>query len=60
VPYSKYQVVERPFGVTVPLSVADVGVTELAPPVTLPGAAPVVKVRSAPLLVPASLVATTR
>ena len=39
VPYSKYQLVACPFGVTVPFSFADVGATELAAPVTAVGAA---------------------
>ncbi len=60
VPYSKYQVVARPFGSTVPVSVAEVGVTPVAAPVTAAGAAEVVKIPSAPRLVPAAFVATTR
>ena len=60
VPYSKNHVVERPLGSTVPFSVADVGVTLVAAPVTTPGGAGVVKMPSAPLLVPVLFVATTR
>jgi hypothetical protein len=47
-PYSKYHVVDRPLGLTVPFSVADVDVTLLAAPVTTAGAAEVVKIASAP------------
>jgi hypothetical protein len=60
VPYSKYQLVACPFGVTVPLSFADVSPMELADPVTAEGAVVVEKVWSAPRLVPASLLATRR
>ena len=60
VPYSKYHVVARPFGSTVPFSVAVVGVTPDAAPVTTAGADRVVKIPSAPRLVPAPFVATTR
>jgi hypothetical protein len=60
VPYSKNHVVARPFGSTLPLSVAEVGVTLVAAPVTTAGAAEVVKSPSAPRLVPAPFVATTR
>jgi hypothetical protein len=60
VPYSKIQLVACPFGVTVPLSLADVGVTEVAARVTTAGAPIVENVRSAPRLTPASLVATRR
>ena len=60
VPYSKYQFVACPFGVTVPLSLADVSPIELADPVTTVGAVLVENVWSAPRLVPASLVATRR
>ena len=60
VPYSKYHVVARPFGSTVPLSVADVTVTLVAEPVTATGAAEVLKIPSAPRAVPELLVATTR
>jgi hypothetical protein len=60
VPYSKNHVVARPLAFTVPLSVADVGATELAPPVDACGAAEVARSPSAPRDVPALLVATTR
>jgi hypothetical protein len=60
VPYSKNHVVARPLGFTVPVSVADVVVTELAAPVVTCGAAEVVSRPSAPRAVPAVLVATTR
>ena len=60
VPYSKYQFVERPFGVTVPLSLAVVGEIEDAALVETDGAPLVVKVASAPFVVPPSEVATRR
>jgi hypothetical protein len=60
VPYSKYQVVDRPFGSTVPLSVAEETVTPVAEPVTATGADAVVKIPSPPRVVPPLLVATTR
>ena len=62
VPYSKYHVAARPFGLTVPVSVADVLDRPVAEPVTASGAgaADVVKVPSAPCAVPAALVATKR
>lgn len=60
VPYSKVHEVERPFGFNEPPSVADVGPTPAAAPVTTVGALWVVNVLSAPVTVPASLVATTR
>src|SRR6266852_2068082 len=60
VPYSKYQVVARPSGFTLPLSVADVGVTAVAGAVTALGSPLVENVASAPRVVPASLVATRR
>jgi hypothetical protein len=60
VPYSKYQVVARPFGSTVPLRVAVVVDTLVAEPVTATGPAEVVKIPSAPRSVPAPFVATTR
>jgi hypothetical protein len=53
-------VVGRPFGSTVPFSVADVAVTLDAVPVTAAGADAVVKIPSAPRLVPAAFVATSR
>ena len=55
-----YHEVERPFGLTVPASVADVGPIALAWPVTTIGAPCVVKSWSEPVAVPASLVATRR
>ena len=60
VPYSKYQLVGRPFGSTEPLSVADETVTDEAEPVTTAGGTSVVNTPSAPRLVPAVEVATTR
>ena len=60
VPYSKCHEVARPFGSTEPLSVADEALTEVAEPVTTPGAASVVNTPSAPRLVPAVDIATTR
>lgn len=60
VPYSKDHVVLRPFGSTEPLSVADETVTALAAPVTAVGRPNVVKIPSAPRLVPDAFVATTR
>jgi hypothetical protein len=60
VPYSKYQLVAWPFGVTLPASFAAVVVMADTEPVTAEGAPAVVKVRSPPRLVPASLVATSR
>jgi hypothetical protein len=59
-PYSKYHEVERPFEFNEPPSVADVGPTPAAAPVTTVGALWVVNVLSAPVTVPASLVATIR
>ena len=58
--YWKYQEVESPFGVTVPLRRAEVGAIELASSVVTDGAALVTNVASAPRVVPASLVATSR
>jgi hypothetical protein len=60
VPYSKYPVVGRPFGSTVPLSVAELTVTPVAEPVTATGAVGVVKTPSRPRVVPPPLVATSR
>ena len=60
VPYSKYHVVARPFGSTVPLRVAEVVVTADALPVTATGAEDVVKIPSAPRVVPSAFVATSR
>ncbi len=60
VPYSKYQLVAIPFGLSVPFSLADVSEIALAAPVTTSGGPPVEKRWSAPRLVPPSLVATSR
>ena len=60
VPYSKNHVVARPLGSTDPLSVADVGVTRVVAPVAAAGVARVVKMPSAPRVVPPAPVATTR
>ena len=60
VPYWMYHEVDRPFGLTEPPRVAEVGPTPDACPVTAVGAFCVVNVRSAPATVPASLVATRR
>jgi hypothetical protein len=62
VPYSKYQVAGRPFGSTVPFSVADAPETAVAAPVTTSGgcAAAVVIWPSAPVAVPLLFVATNR
>src|SRR3954471_5010619 len=60
VPYSNHQVVERPFGVTAPRRVAEVGAIAVASPVATVGAELVVNVASLPVVVPASLVATMR
>ncbi len=61
VPYSNQAVVAWPFGLTVPFSLAPDAVTEDAAAVVTTGAEPVVEnVSSAPLVVPASLTATTR
>ena len=60
VPYSKYYVVARPFGLTVPLSVADVGVDARRGAGDHAARTSVVKIPSAPWLVPAPFVATKR
>ena len=60
VPYWKYHVVERPFGVTLPLSRAEVGAIDVASSVVTDGAELVTNVASAPWVAPASLVATSR
>lgn len=60
VPYSKCHDVERPFGSTDPLSVAELMVTRVAEPVTATGTDKVVKIPSAPRVVPSLLVATSR
>ncbi len=59
-PYSNLYVVGRPFGSTLPLSFAPVAVIELAAEVVATGASAVTNVASAPLTVPAELVATRR
>ncbi len=60
VPYSTHQPVERPFGSTVPPTVAEVGPSDQAGLVTTVGAARVENVWSAPRLVPAPFEATSR
>ena len=60
VPYSKYHVVARPFGSTVPLSVAVVVVTLVAEPVTATGAGGGGEDSVGALAVPELFVATTR
>ncbi len=60
VPYSKYRVVDWPFGLTLPLSLAVVAPIELAEFVVAAGAFPVENVWSEPWLEPPSLVATMR
>ena len=60
VPYSTHHEVERPFGLTVPETVALVAVTPEAGPVTTLGGGCVVNDASAPAVVPASLTATSR
>jgi hypothetical protein len=60
VPYSKYHVVERPFGLTVPFNVAVVEPIELALPVAAAGVDDVCRIPSAPRLVPAVDTATNR
>jgi len=59
-PYSTYRDVERPFGLRAPPTVAELGPTAVAWPVTTVGASSVMKAWSAPVTVPASLVATGR
>jgi hypothetical protein len=54
------QVVRRPRGLTVPVSLALVGPISWAAPERATGGPAVLKVRSAPLLVPAEFVATRR
>ena len=60
VPYSTHQPVERPFGSTVPPTVAEVGPSDHAGLVTTVGAARVENVWSAPRPVPAPFDATSR
>jgi hypothetical protein len=60
VPYSKYHVVGRPLGSTVPFSIAEVVVTAVTLPVVVAGTDDVVRMPSEPRPVPALLVATKR
>ena len=60
VPSSKCQLVSWPFGTTEPFRIAVVAETDEVEPVVTLGAATSVKVWSAPLPVPALLVATSR
>jgi hypothetical protein len=61
VPHSNHPVVETPFGLTVPLTVAEFVVTEPAADVTTAGAfAPVVKLRIASFCVPATFCPAAR
>ena len=60
VPYSTYHVVACPFGFTVPPSVATVGPTPEAAPVTTVGGDAVVKRPSLPFVVPDAFFATSR
>jgi hypothetical protein len=59
-PYSNRYVVDDPFGVTLPFSVAVVSSTDVAADVVAAGLSPVVNVRSEPVVVPAALEATSR
>ena len=59
-PHSNRYVVERPFGSTLPLRVALVEPTELAADVVAAGGSAVTNEASEPVVVPASLVATSR
>ena len=59
VPYSTYQVVERPLGVTAPPTLADVAPSCATAPALTPGGAAVTNERSELRETPASLVATT-
>jgi len=60
VPYSKWYVVERRLGLTLPFSVALVSNTDDAADVVTDGTAPVVNVRSDPVVVPPAFTATSR
>jgi len=60
VPYSKYQVVVWPFGLTVPFITAELASTRDATPVVTVGADEVLNDASAPRTVPASLWPTMR
>ncbi len=59
-PYSTYTEVERPFGFTVPWTVAAVAPMAMTGPVTTVGPESVLNVRSSPLTVPALFTATRR
>ena len=59
-PYSTYQDVDAPLGLTVPAILADVALTDDAGPVTTIGTERVLNVASAPVRVPPSFVAVTR
>ena len=59
-PYWKYQVVARPFGSTVPLSVAELTVTLVEEPVIALGGDGVVKIPSPPRVMPPPFAATSR
>ena len=59
-PYSNHQVVARPRGSVVPVSVAVVVPTLCAAPVRTAGASDVEKERSLPAVVPEPFVATSR
>ena len=60
VPHSNHAVVASPLGVTFPLRVPPVPPTEVADKVTVVGAAPGVKLRTEPHVVPDPLLAATR
>jgi len=60
VPYSNHTFESRPRGLTVPVTTAEVDVTDCVTPVFTSGAASVVNVRSDPFDVPALLDATRR
>ena len=60
VPHSKPALVDRPFAVTFPFRVAVVAPTDVAARVVTAGAAPGVKLRILPLVVPEPLLAATR
>ncbi len=60
VPYSTYQVVDSPFGFTVPPSVAVAGPTPVAAEVTATGGEAVVKIPSPPFVVAEEFLATSR
>jgi hypothetical protein len=60
VPHSNHAVVARPFGVTFPFRVAPAAPTEVADKVVAVGAAPGVKLKTDPRVVPDPLLAATR